>query len=134
MAINKYYIDTEQKYHEILLAFEYIPEQYTGLNLAQVLNHVLIKYKIQNQILVIIINNADNNIIIHKFLIKLLQARNTELEVYQKDSDKNDIDEELDINENYVLVSCLAHAIQLRLKELLKHIKANPNNKELKKN
>ena len=45
MAINKYYIDTE-KYHETLLIFEYIPEQHTGLNLAQMLDYVLIKYEI----------------------------------------------------------------------------------------
>ena len=72
MAINGYYINTKWKYHETLLIFEYVPEQHTGLNLVQMLDHVLVKYKIQNQILAITTDNAGNNIIIYKSLIELL--------------------------------------------------------------
>lgn len=61
MAITGYFIDSNWEYREVLLGFEPLSGQHTGLNLGGVLWDILQKYEIEDRVLAITTDNASNN-------------------------------------------------------------------------
>ena len=61
MAITGYFVDLGWNYREILLGFEPVYVQYTGIHLSGILEWVLRQHKIEDRVLVVIADNASNN-------------------------------------------------------------------------
>lgn len=106
MAITGYFIDSNWEYREVLLGFEPLSGQHTGLNLGGVLWDILQKYDIEDRILAITTDNASNN----STLVESLY----------------------DIHGSFIIrTPCLAHVMQLALKQLLGQMKADPKNEAI---
>jgi len=110
MAITGYFIDEDWEYQEILLGFESLSGSHTGVNLGDVLLKVLQEHRIAGRVLAVTTDNASNN----STLISSIQESIQSLE--------------LDTDSTIIRIPCLAHAIQLSLKDLLGQMKANPDN------
>jgi hypothetical protein len=110
MAITGYFIDKDWNYREILLGFEPLQGTHSGPNLSTVLLGILQKYNIVDRVLAVTTDNASNN--------------NTLMESIQESIESFELPDRAVI----VRIPCLAHVIQLSLRELLGLIKANPNN------
>jgi hypothetical protein len=110
MAITGYFLDKDWNYREILLGFEPLHGTHSGLNLSTTLLEVFQQYNITDRVLAITTDNASNN----NTLVECLQESLQSLELPSQTM--------------IVRVPCLAHVIQLSLKELLSFIKANPKN------
>jgi hypothetical protein len=109
MAVTSYFIDIDWNYQEILLGFEPLHGTHSGINLSAVLLGLLEQYKITNQVLAVTTDNASNN----KTLLANLQ-------------------ESMPDNTPVIRVPCIAHVIQLSLKQLLGHMKASLENETTK--
>ena len=110
MAITGYFIDKDWKYRETLLGFEPLHGAHSGVNLSTILMELLQKYDIVNRVLAITTDNASNN--------------NTLIENIQESIQSLRLPNQALI----VRIPCLAHVIQLSLRDLLGRIKANPKN------
>lgn len=110
MAVTGYFIDDNWDYREMLLGFEPLTGTHTGMNLSVVVMDLLKQHRIADQVLAITTDNASNN--------------NTLMESIQ------DAIQSLNLGEGITVirVPCLAHVIQLSLKQLLGHMKADPKN------
>ena len=110
MAVTGYFLDKDWNYCEILLGFEPLHGSHTGSYLSTVLFDLLEKYHITDRVLTATTDNASNN----STLIDSLQESLSSLEL-----------------PNYIPIirmPCIAHVIQLSLKELLGEMEANPCN------
>jgi hypothetical protein len=110
MAVTGYFIDADWKYHEVLLGFEPIHGTHSGANLSITLLKILEHHQIQDRILTITRDNASNN-------TTLIQNIQDSLQSLQSDH-------QIPVTR----IPCIAHVIQLCLKQLLGQIKANPKN------
>jgi hypothetical protein len=110
MAITGYFIDQEWNYRELLLGFEPLHGSHTGAYLSTVLLELLEKHQITNRVLTVTTDNASNN----GTLLGSLQDAVESLE--------------LPGNIPVIRIPCIAHVIQLSLKELLGQMDANPRN------
>jgi hypothetical protein len=110
MAITGYFIDEAWEYREILLGFEPLSGFHTGANLSDVLLRVLQEHRIADRVLAATTDNASNN----STLISSIQESIQSLE--------------LNPDSTIIQIPCLAHIIQLSLKDLLGQMKANPEN------
>ena len=110
MAITGYFIDADWNYREILLGFEPLHGTHTGVNLGSVLFDLLQKHRIENRVLTITTDNASNNSKLAESIQDSLQSL------------------EIPNQAPVIRVPCMAHVIQLSLKELLGKMKANPKN------
>jgi hypothetical protein len=115
MAITVYFIDKDWNYREMLLGFEPLHGPHTGSNLSDVLHQLLKDRKLLDRIFSVTTDNAANN----ETLIRALQERLISTGA-------------IGSRESIVRVPCMAHVIQLCLKQLLGHIKAAPRNKEIR--
>lgn len=115
MAITGYFIDQNWNYREILLGFEPLHGTHSGANLSTVLLERLYHHKIEGRVLAITTDNASNN----KTLLNKIQESLSALELHDHLS--------------IIRIPCLAHVIQLSLKKLLGEMKANPKNKDHKR-
>ena len=61
LEINCYYIDQNWQYQKKLLEFELVSDSHTDQKLAEIVESVLIKYKLKTHLLAVITDNADNN-------------------------------------------------------------------------
>jgi hypothetical protein len=104
MAITGYFLDQNWDYREVLLGFSPLEGTHTGLNLGSVLTDTLQKYQILDRIMAITTDNASNN----QTMITSIQASHP--------------------NTPFIRIPCLAHVIQLCLKQLLGKIGGNPEN------
>ncbi len=77
---------------------------------------IICRHKLQDCILVITNDNVDNNNTMHEKLLRMLRSRMFD-------------DVEFNVK-NIERVSCLAHVIQLTLRELLKKIRINSRNQD----
>ena len=118
MTVNAYFIDQNWKYHEVLLTFEHVSDSHIEQHLIMILNEIIEKHELSNRIFVITIDNAFNNIIMHQHLVQIISNQCDDIESNVQ---------------KLKAVSCLAHVIQLSLKELLNHIRINSINDEFKK-
>ncbi|EED15748.1 conserved hypothetical protein [Talaromyces stipitatus ATCC 10500] len=110
IAITRYFIDKNWQYREILLGFEPLYDRHTSINLSAVLLETLQQHDLVDRVLALTTDNASNN-------KTLLRAFNDAIE-------SPDIPEELRL----VRIPCLAHVIQLSLKDLLCLMKVNLKN------
>jgi len=110
MAVTGYFLDEDWNYREILLGFEPLHGTHSGVNLSAVLLELLQKHQITDRVLAITTDNASNN----STMMSSIQDSIQSLEI----SDHTTI----------IKVPCLAHVIQLSLKQLLGQMKANPKN------
>ncbi|KAJ5557753.1 hypothetical protein N7513_003339 [Penicillium frequentans] len=115
MAITGYFIDRNWNYREILLGFEPLDGPHSGLNLSNVLIELFKKHDITARVLAVTSDNASNN----TTLVKAVQESIDSLQ--------------LPGNPVIVRIPCLAHVIQLSLRELLGSVKADPQNDEVDK-
>ena len=110
MAITGYFIDQDWNYREILLGFEPLHETHSGANLSVVLLELFEKHNIIDRVLAVTADNAPNN--------------NTLMENIQASIDELNLPNQTPV----VRIPCLAHVIQLSLRELLGLVKADPQN------
>lgn len=115
MAITGYFIDQNWNYREILLGFEPLEGTHSGVNLSKVLMETFQKHNITDRVLAITSDNASNN--------------HTLVQTVQESIDSLNLPNSPVV----VRIPCLAHVIQLSLRELLGSIKANPQNDETDK-
>jgi hypothetical protein len=110
MAITGYFVDKDWNYHEILLGFLPIHGQHTGAHLSETLLELLQQHDIVNRVIAITTDNASNN----KTLVENLDESIQRLQ--------------LPDFTRIVRIPCLAHVIQLCLKDLLGLMKVDPKN------
>ncbi|KAJ5318460.1 HAT dimerization [Penicillium atrosanguineum] len=115
MVITGYFIDRNWNYREILLGFEPLDGPHSGLNLSSVLIELFKKHDITSRILAVTSDNASNNTTLVKAVQELIDSL------------------QLPGNPVIVRIPCLAHVIQLSLRELLGSVKADPQNDEVDK-
>lgn len=115
MAITVYFIDRDWNYRELLLGFEPLHGPHTGVNLSDVLLQLLRERQLLDRIFSVTTDNATNN----ETLIRALQESLVSSGA-------------IGSRESIVRVPCMAHVIQLCLKQLLGHIRAAPKNKEVR--
>jgi hypothetical protein len=113
IAVTGYFIDQNWNYREILLGFEPLHGTHSGVNLSAVLLDLFQQHNIINRVLAITTDNASNN----NTLISSIQESAQTVQLLN-----------LDNNTTIIRVPCIAHVIQLSLKQLLGQIKANPEN------
>jgi hypothetical protein len=120
MAINAYFIDERFKWHEVLLAFEHVTGSHIGIKLAEVLNNVVVMHFLESRILAITTDSAFNNTTMLEELTRMIKANRALAHLH------------LDVYD-ILRVFCLAHVIQLVVKELLGHIRINLKNVEFQR-
>ena len=72
LGINCYYIDRNWQYQEKLLGFEPVSGSHTGQKLAEVVESVLVKHKLETHLLAVTTDNASNNDTLWKELAEAL--------------------------------------------------------------
>jgi hypothetical protein len=110
MAVTGYFLDREWEYQEILLGFEPLSGAHSGVNLGDVVLKILHQHQITNRVLAVTADNASNNNTMMSSVQDSIQSL------------------ELNNNSSIIRVPCIAHIIQLSLKDLLGQMKANPKN------
>ena len=115
MAITVYFIDKDWNYREMLLGFEPLHGPHTGNNPSDVLHRLLEERKLLDCIFSVTTDNATNN----DSMIRALQERLLSIGAISS-------------RKSIIRVPCMAHVIQLCLKQLLGHIRAAPKNKEVR--
>ncbi|OQE38089.1 hypothetical protein PENNAL_c0787G08625, partial [Penicillium nalgiovense] len=110
MAITGYFIDQDWNYRELLLGFEPLNGPHSGVNLSEVLMEIFKKHDISDRILAITSDNASNNTTLVQSIQDSIDSLN------------------LPSSPVVVRIPCLAHVIQLSLRELLGSVKADPQN------
>lgn len=110
MAVTAYFLDKEWNYREILLGFEPLHGAHTGSYLSTVLLELLQKHRIEDRVLTVTTDNASNNSTLLDSIRGTLQSL------------------ELPNHMPIIRMPCIAHVIQLSLKELLGQMEANPRN------
>jgi hypothetical protein len=116
LAVNAYFIDEKWNYHEVLLTFEHVTNSHTKTKLAKIMQDIIARHKLEERIYAIINDNAKNNLIMHEELVRLLRTRLFD-DVIVRDIKR---------------ISCLAHVIQLTLKNLLDKIRINSKNENFR--
>jgi hypothetical protein len=110
MAVTGYFLDVDWNYREILLGFEPLSGSHTGTYLSTVLQQLLAQHQIESRVLTVTTDNASNN----STLIDTLQDSLQSLELPEQTP--------------IIRIPCIAHVIQLSLKELLSQMEVNPRN------
>jgi hypothetical protein len=114
MAITAYFIDNEWNYRELLLGFEPLHGPHSGRNLSDVLLQLLRERQLLDRIFTVTTDNATNNDTLIRGLQEALLSTGA-----------------ISSQDSIIRVPCMAHVIQLCLKQLLGHIRAAPKNEEV---
>ena len=75
MAITAHYISKDWHFCEILIAFEHVPESYTGRNLAILVDCALQQYRHSKRLYAITTDNVSNNDTLRSQLAEILASR-----------------------------------------------------------
>lgn len=110
MAVTGYFIDDEWNYREVLLGFEPLHGTHSGVNLSAMLMELLQQHQIVDRVLAITTDNASNNNTLMSNINESVESLN------------------LDDSTTILRAPCIAHVIQLSLKQLLGQMEANPKN------
>lgn len=111
MAITGYFLDQEWNYCEVLLGFEHLQGSHAGTHLSQTVIRILKEHNIDDRVLSITTDNASNNNTMMMGVQEMVRSQvRSEASVFR--------------------IPCIAHVIQLSLKDLLGKLRANPSNKE----
>ena len=125
MAFIVFFIDLNWNWRGKLLKFEYFEGKHSGTKLPRIVNPIFMKHDIDFRIFVLTIDNVGNNGTLYRHLIDFLP-----------DTQYINL---FDIGETEFIqflqhVFCMAHIIQLVLKELFGSIRVSPTNEEFQKN
>lgn len=114
MAVTGYFIDQDWNYREVLLGFEPLYGTHSGTNLSSVLFGLLQQHQIADRVLAITTDNASNN---HTLVSSIQESVQL-----------------LELNHDTIIIRipCIAHVIQLSLRQLLGQMKADPKNEVTK--
>ena len=118
MGIIAYWIDEDWNYRNACIGFEWIHGSHTGERLADILAGVIHSHSLKDRIYTITSDSAGNMGTLFASLIKSYRSKHKRVKI-------------ISVTTSAEHVPCLAHVIQLALKDLLGGIKANPTNKEL---
>ncbi len=118
LIVLTYFIDENWCYHEILLTFEHVTSFHTKTKLAKIMQDIIARHKLKERIYVVTNDNVENNLTMHEELMLLLRTRMF-----------NNIDTNVRDSER---ISCLAHVIQLVLKDLFDKIRINSKNENFR--
>ncbi len=110
LVIMRFYYIEFWKYHKVLLNFEQIEDKHINSNLSSIIEWILQELDIQDRVMTIIMNNVSNNNVI-------MMTLNETLQTFSVTS----------------YLSCLAHVIQLTVKQLLKLLMLSSKNENEKK-
>ena len=116
MGIIAHYITKDWRLVEELIGFENMKGCHSGLELAKVVNNVLTKHQLVDQVLTITTDNVSSN-----------STMVTELNTFIAEAVENN----RFIGGKVVQMPCLAYVIQLAIKALLRKIWLNPTNNKL---
>ncbi len=105
LAIVAYFIDNNWRLRKVVIGFEEIHGRQTGLNIARMIGEVLYRYRLTDRVHTITTDNARNN----THAPKHLRLRNVGTAAVRH-------------------IPCLAHVLQISLKEMLSAIKTVPQN------
>ena len=155
LAIKAFWIDSEWKLHEELLDFPPMLNRHTGEYIASLVNNVISKYGLDGRITSVTADNASNNKTMHQALVRSMKHISTTLPRTSLDYDAPQItitspeddvgsssqaqqDESIDdsgdedgSDDDTLFVPCLAHIIQLALKDILGSLRIEPSNDDL---
>ena len=106
----KFYYIEFWKYWKVLLSFEQIEDKHIKSNLSSITEWILQELDIQDWVMTVITDNVSNNDI-------MMTALNETLQTFSATSH----------------LSCLAHVIQLAVKQLLRSLMLNSENENEKK-
>ncbi len=106
----KFYYIEFWEYCKVLLSFEQIEDKHTDSNLSSITEWILQELDIQDWVMTIIMNNVSNNNV-------MMMTLNETLQTFSATSH----------------LSCLAHVIQLAVKQLLKSLMLSLENENEKK-
>jgi len=73
LEVIAYFIDINWQYREVLLVFKSLKSRHIEKWLTNVVYSILKKYNLQNRLMTIIVNNANNNKTLRRALIKTLR-------------------------------------------------------------
>ena len=128
-----FFIDSDWRYHDVLIDFKSVLNRHLDNRLTIIVRELLQKHNIENHFNAVITDNANNNKIFFKNLIKWLKNESKTVELIHN----VDLDYEIDLsrpdNENMQHISCLTHVLQLTLKALLDHVRIKSTNDDLQK-
>ncbi len=110
LVIMKFYYIEFWKYWKVLLSFEQIKDKHIKSNLSSITEQILQELDIQDRIMIVITDNISNNDVMMIALNETLQTFSTILHL-----------------------SCLAHVIQLAVKQLFKLLTLSLKNENEKK-
>ena len=110
LVIMKFYYIEFWEYYKVLLSFEQIEDKHTDSNLSSITEWILQELNIQDRVMTIIINNVSNNDVMMMTLDETLQTFSATSHL-----------------------TCLAHVIQLTVKQLLKSLMLSSKNENKKK-
>lgn len=115
IAITAYVVNARWEYQEHLLGFEHISGAHDGENLAAITMRVLQSFEIEHRLFAITADNASNNNTLRRQLARRLQRE------YQ-----------LPWDASRHTVPCLAHVIQLVVREIIEYLNIDaPNDTEV---
>jgi len=106
----RFYYTEFWEYRKVLLNFEQIEDKHTDSNLSSITEWILQELDIQDRVMTIIMNNVSNNDVMMTTLDETLQTFSATSHL-----------------------SCLAHVIQLTVKQLLKSLMLSSENENEKK-
>ncbi len=110
LVIMRFYYIEFWKYRKVLLSFEQIEDKHIDSNLSSITEWILQELDIQDRVMTIIMNNVSNNDV-------MMMTLNETLQTFSATSH----------------LSCLAHVIQLAVKQLLKLLMLSSKNENEKK-
>jgi len=114
MGVLAHYITVDWQLVEELIGFEQLKNVHSGSKLASILNKLLQKFNIHNQVISITTNNASNNSPMIKEVNEHLQEA---------------FENHRFLDGKIQHIPCLAHIAQLALRDLLGKIRLRPTNK-----
>jgi hypothetical protein len=119
IAVTVYFIDKDWNHHEVLIGFEHLEGVHTGVELARVINGVVTKAGLEGRIISITTDNASNNSTMVSEFNELLHEVVRESRI---------------LGGHVQQIPCLAHVLQLILKDMLGSLRICPKNEIFEKN
>lgn len=155
LGVKAYWITADWHLREEVIGFEPLYGRHSGINLAEVVNSLVHSYGIQDRLVSVTADNASNNKAMHRDLLEML-TKNAEDALYVPTSHhlpdqlaETDLyadptsDHEEDGNSTPtrqvspcganqpLLIPCLAHVLQLALKEILGSLNCAATNNDI---
>ncbi len=119
LAIIGHWLTEDFEYRERLIEFKEIIGPHTGENMAEIVEDTLVELGIEGKLLTITADNATNNETLCTFLESNLSSR-----LQQRHAEIGGLSQRLRFQGTQSLVRCLAHILNLIVKQLLSGLRA----------